>query len=896
MDYKQKYLKYKEKYIKLKNQIGGVCSTCPKWGYKQHLGECWHDAFTTILLYTDDLSEQLQEILDDSNFDIDDIIEKTKQNPKWFIPINIEDTDYDYFIKNAREYILNLKLRYDNQKAEAIIIKPPKDPRLRPVKKKQLIGGVRPRRDSINESLKCSLAIYNISNINILRKNIFFYDSHGGYICHYYNILNIFNYFLLNYKKSKDDLYKILNNTFIKNINLYKYEISFDKLCNIIEDKIKKYLEMINETKSLSVNISNEYLGGHAICYFICNNIQYFYDDNGVDGENDPNPDESYDKKIKEKEKIKDDIKEAKDIINDFFQIDEPRQIEFKKNVKTQFTKFNWKDILIKSLQDILENDISELKKIQSDNIEEINNKIIQINNKLNSFYEDNKYKDENSINFIGKKYLKYFTINNISIININQINTETEYNNYLIPQTEFYNNLRSVNIILNDIMNDDKIVSDPYELIAFIRHKIVLDDAKTLKMIEDNLLEKYNQNIDKKDKIAMFILYIAYETGLFNVLKNIKYFNYVTRINSATIINFIKNPSYDDDYKLTEIQNIYNEQKNNIMIAILDLLDMYSKNIKLIKQKKLDFIEKKIDFVNKIILSDFFDVNYLIDGNSILSNLYINKNIDSIKIILQNPKINLTNNRYLYFSIQLAKDNNNIQYVKDIIEHPNFNIDEYNKLIMIPGYNEFLILDYSTLDNLNKEIFDIMLDKKIEINNLYNEMNLLDYILSFNLLPEYYYIEKIIKQPNLIINELLLQRILNYCIINDKPEIFDLLLNRDLNSDKLNELLDMLLYTDKGNVDDDKYLYYVKKIIIDLRIDVNKNYFMDKIYKYSITNNKPELFDLLLNRTDLDPIELGYFYGDLIQKKEKGEQNEYYINKLEQNPKFDKKILQQIT
>ena len=42
--YKNKYLKYKQKYFN-----GGVCKNCAKVGFEQHRGECWHDAFSTIL-------------------------------------------------------------------------------------------------------------------------------------------------------------------------------------------------------------------------------------------------------------------------------------------------------------------------------------------------------------------------------------------------------------------------------------------------------------------------------------------------------------------------------------------------------------------------------------------------------------------------------------------------------------------------------------------------------------------------------------------------------------------------------------------------------------------------------------------------------------------------------
>ncbi len=52
--YKEKYVKYKQKYINLKNNLkGGACEKCPIWGFQQHIGECWHDSLSTIMLFSD---------------------------------------------------------------------------------------------------------------------------------------------------------------------------------------------------------------------------------------------------------------------------------------------------------------------------------------------------------------------------------------------------------------------------------------------------------------------------------------------------------------------------------------------------------------------------------------------------------------------------------------------------------------------------------------------------------------------------------------------------------------------------------------------------------------------------------------------------------------------------
>ena len=60
MDYKRKYLKYKQKYLNLKG--GKLCDICPLKGFNQHSGECWHDSFSMVILFTDDLSDNIQKV------------------------------------------------------------------------------------------------------------------------------------------------------------------------------------------------------------------------------------------------------------------------------------------------------------------------------------------------------------------------------------------------------------------------------------------------------------------------------------------------------------------------------------------------------------------------------------------------------------------------------------------------------------------------------------------------------------------------------------------------------------------------------------------------------------------------------------------------------------------
>jgi hypothetical protein len=128
--YKMKYLKYKQKYINKKNkQIGGA--QCHRAGFNQHLGECSNDSFSMIMLYSNNLSEPIQELFNDVFLDSsgewnppdewkDYIIDF--ENNKHLLPPNIETKkDFDIFIAEGSNYIKQLFDRYHNDKKAKII-------------------------------------------------------------------------------------------------------------------------------------------------------------------------------------------------------------------------------------------------------------------------------------------------------------------------------------------------------------------------------------------------------------------------------------------------------------------------------------------------------------------------------------------------------------------------------------------------------------------------------------------------------------------------------------------------------------------------------------------------------------------------------------------------------
>jgi hypothetical protein len=257
--YQKKILKY------IKKMDGGTCRTCPKTGFHQHKGECWNDALSTILIYSDGISENIQEIFD-SSFNFDDCVRYAKiHSPKYLLPINIEDEDYDKYVKYCKKYFNNIYKRYINEYKDIYTLR-------------------RRRRNSENLSLNCienSFEIYNINN----SKSILYNEGmggHGGEYIYYLTIISNFNYFMMNYKNKSSNIYIIDHHKF----NLPEICIT-NKLSDL---NFMKYLLSLEQLSGIVINLSpiNVFRTGsnlHAMSFFSCGNKQYFYDDNGITDE-----------------------------------------------------------------------------------------------------------------------------------------------------------------------------------------------------------------------------------------------------------------------------------------------------------------------------------------------------------------------------------------------------------------------------------------------------------------------------------------------------------------------------------------------------------------------------------------------------------------------------------
>ncbi len=274
-----KYLKYRSKYLSLKKKIknpltGGA--DCPVRGYSQHRGECWHDALSTILLYSDDLSEHLQRNFDSDTFIIADVIETTHrdQKLKLFAPLNIrfpEDMPEKDFKILATTYIENLHTRYLNNKTEAT------DP---------IFSFGQFRTLSAETSITCAVSSKQVSNLNNIDPRAISDEKHGhgGDVIDCLINISVINYYLMNYNKLSTK-YKYIYPNILTNKTVFNYPI------DVILNELNKMKKNLIKCKGILINLTNSRaeggaLSGHVVGLVDCGKKQYFYDDNGVSKSN----------------------------------------------------------------------------------------------------------------------------------------------------------------------------------------------------------------------------------------------------------------------------------------------------------------------------------------------------------------------------------------------------------------------------------------------------------------------------------------------------------------------------------------------------------------------------------------------------------------------------------
>ena len=299
--FKLKYLKYKQKYLELK---GG--KICPSLGFHQHISECWHDSYITMMLYTDNMSDIIQHILEnyEKSFKtleelVEDILNfaEKNQNLQILLPLNIDANVYGKYKRYCRTYFLNLFNRYFNEriKLEKDIIAPKKGPK-----------SVLVRQNSLRESLYCTSNIFNILNINNREPEEHNVITRGGlHERDTYFVSCTYNYYLMNYIlpdelktktiEEKQDLPRnFIGNQLISFDQLFDTSTSSQELkkkLSEMKDSINKcdaiYIGLLSYTSQLNKGnfIANENINriAHMVSMFTCDKKLYYYDNEGVE-------------------------------------------------------------------------------------------------------------------------------------------------------------------------------------------------------------------------------------------------------------------------------------------------------------------------------------------------------------------------------------------------------------------------------------------------------------------------------------------------------------------------------------------------------------------------------------------------------------------------------------
>ena len=485
-----KYLKYKKKYLELK---GGA--NCPKIGFHQHIGECWHDAFMMVILYSDGIGEHIQKIFDQTSeykFDINDLITYNITNtPPFLKPLNISEKDNDKFYTHSFNYIKNIFDRYENEKLSILPPKPPVPPK--PEHLKNILikkGGVRYRRDSINQSLSCNYSSFLLTNINSVQKNPYKDEQHGGLIIHDLINISVINYFLLNYfpKRLFFDIYEP---------NYIKLELfNFKKIFDYPEDEAllhKYFIPMIKEIidnmefmkynvmkcVGIVVNISPNILSKHkkekgkdklgiihTVSFISCGGKDYFYDNNGVEQK------EGQEFSLDESEILVD--KEMVNGEDDELKYYKPEYIKQDMYDKVM-VEFNWREYLINKIDINIDKlyDILASKDVKRHS--EFNDIILSFSE---CFYGHNPDKTKT----IGNVSLKEFFISSLHFI----------VKKKLINEQDYFMNI-SKTILYNSVYSNKEAIE---KVIKYFPIPDILSNVDGLLMLIDFAISNNNYNI----------------------------------------------------------------------------------------------------------------------------------------------------------------------------------------------------------------------------------------------------------------------------------------------------------------------------------------------------------------------------------------------------------------
>ena len=673
--YEEKYLKYKNKYLDLKEYLskmnGGVVQ-CPKIGFHQHEGECWHDALSTSLLFTDGISEDIQEL-----FNVKDISELqihgkslnelsilgNDKIPLSILPLNFEYSDKkdrDTLITYVKSYITNMYNRYNNEKKPLDIsifkIATKAD------KKVQIYKESPYRQESFDLSLACVEGIFNIVAHNNINPRLYDKEDHGGATVHTLITLNIISYFLLNtpnkkphyflnfsifdieeifnnnsmesIKKNLENMIKILDDTICVEINLFSMYDTFTDEYTEMED-IDTYYKSFIGIKNRNGKDIDPTDNGHSQCFYKCGGKEKYYDDNGINPfQFNNNTNLSID--FNWKKYLREIIEEILSTIteenkSDFFSkfskmyFDEQYGIKYKKTNKTRIYKFK----LIRKIEYIKENQINNLAENFDIYINNYNN------NNIQRIIKDSKF-DKNNLNIYLCTAINECNLEILSVLltkpNISESFNLTSTNVY-IPLNLVILNF-SFKRLFNNKIKYGKITNSMEKIDLYKRYK-------------NKYIEMFNKLMDHPDINICFnnqefggdtsLLYAINECNLEIVSKLLEHKDISKCFNLVNDVNFT--PLLAAIYQYGKITTI---EEYKIELELEGKVHKEDTELELELEKK--YISENSKIVNKLLEHPNINICFDIKDNDYdhipLTALIKNNELNLIQKILKIPEI----------------------------------------------------------------------------------------------------------------------------------------------------------------------------------------------------------------------------------------------------------------
>jgi hypothetical protein len=257
-------------------------SICIKNSFRQHKGECWHDAISMLYIFSDDIKEQVQKKLEDSNindvppqfqntnqndFDISDI-ELMRRGREQFRPLQLIKDNENRYYKLIKTYLFNIRKRfsshYNEETAEDFSFTPKRPKAMRNISQKastESCINLKLLLDTINSTF-CQ------SDSFISTQRSTYSNRHSGGIDEYLIIINIINEYLLK------DSYLTLSFFIFGCDNIIKELYTQNQLNTLISEDV--------DNLKLLFAVGNKLAPNHATSLFKCNNIYYYYDDNYI--------------------------------------------------------------------------------------------------------------------------------------------------------------------------------------------------------------------------------------------------------------------------------------------------------------------------------------------------------------------------------------------------------------------------------------------------------------------------------------------------------------------------------------------------------------------------------------------------------------------------------------